>query len=81
MSEANNSLNSVPSQCFSINIVDDDIVEANEAFTLNFLISDPQILESSTASNAVVSIEDNDGKYDNIICLDGNFCNFLTQFN
>lgn len=47
--------------CFNVAIIDDGIVEATEAFTLQLSTNDPQALLTSQSA-VPVSITDNDGK-------------------
>ena len=58
--ESNNIRDSIRTECFSFNIIDDDVVEEVETATFDLVIHDPQVVIQSTASNAVVSIEDDD---------------------
>ena len=46
--------------CLNVSIIDDDIVEAVEMFTVNASSSDPVII--SPIAQAEISIADNDGK-------------------
>lgn len=46
--------------CQNVSIIDDDVIEAEETFTVNASSSDPVII--SPTAQAEVSIADNDGK-------------------
>ena len=46
--------------CVNVSIIDDDVVEAEQTFTVNTSSSDPVII--SPTAQAEISIADNDGK-------------------
>ena len=63
MNDSNNSGSDRALECFSVIIIDDDIVEPLEMISLTFGILDPQAPQVQPTSNAVLAIEDDDGKW------------------
>ena len=49
-------------ECFGVTIVDDDIVESLEIISFLFGTLDPPAPQVQLTSNAMIVIEDNDGK-------------------
>ena len=64
MDEPNNGLNDMQFECLGLTIIDDDIVEPEETVSFNLIVQDPQnqVIVSSNASSATLTIEDNDGR-------------------
>jgi hypothetical protein len=62
-------------QCITVVIIDDDIIEVNEQFTLELELPGASEYYELLQGNAVIVIEDNDGMYSwcNTImyCIDG----------
>ena len=57
-------------QCFTFDISDDDIIEGDEFFTVE--ITDFGGASEGNPTSAIVTIQDNDGDYNNKLCSSTN---------